>query len=140
MFASKLLKGVLIVKQDYRNISNYVKAGDSVYLDPCYDPIKRTSFAHYTPKRFSVEDREELFKFVIKLTKIGAKVILSNNNINKVKKLYEDAKFKINYVEASRCVNSDPDGRGKITELLITNYGWIRVWFNFEERSKSIYL
>ena len=34
--------------------------------------------------------------------------------------LYSD--FKIERVFASRAINSDPDGRGKISELLIRNY------------------
>ena len=42
---------------------------DLVYLDPCYDPLKRTSFANYTPERFCDADRENLYKFLEELSK-----------------------------------------------------------------------
>ncbi len=121
LLASKLLQGVIIKKQDFNKILPHIKNDDLVYLDPCYDPIKRTSFVHYTPKRFSEEDRTALFEFINKLNTLDAKVVLSNNDIKEVKTLYKND-YNINYVNAARCVNVDPRGRGKISELLITNY------------------
>ena len=57
-----------------------------------------------------------------KVDLLGGNVVLSNNNIREVKKLYAPGIFKINYVKAARCVNVNPEGRGRISELLITNY------------------
>ena len=118
--ASKLLQGVKIKRQDYRKIKEIVKARDFVYLDPCYDPIRRTSFANYTPKRFCQEDRIELAKFIQTLRKKKTNIILSNNNLPEVKKLYSN--LKIVEILAPRSINANPIGRKKIIELAISNF------------------
>ena len=117
--ASKLLKGVKIKHQDYRKIVSRVKRGDLVYLDPCYDPLTRTSFANYTPNRFSEEDRKELAKFVGQLRDKKVEVRLSNNDLPLIKKIYFD--YEIIPILAPRRINSNGKERGKIKELLITN-------------------
>jgi DNA adenine methylase len=121
LLAHRLLQGVIIKVQDYTEISNNINKGDLVYLDPCYDPIKRTSFVHYTPERFSITDRKKLFKFVRSINRKGANILLSNNNIKEVRELYRRAGFKINRVRATRCVNVDINNRGCVVELLIKN-------------------
>ncbi len=119
MLASKLLQGVIIQRQGYEEISSYVRRGDLVYLDPCYDPLKKTSFVHYTPERLQKDDREKLFNFMKSLRRKGARLVLSNNDLNEVEGMYSDAGFSIERVEASRCINCHADGRGRISELLI---------------------
>jgi DNA adenine methylase len=121
LFASKLLQGVDIIKQDYRDILSYLKKNDLVYLDPCYDPLKRTSFVQYTPDKFSLEDRRNLFEFMVNARMKGAILRLSNNKLNKVWKLYESAGFIIHEVKTCRTVNSNILDRGKISELIICN-------------------
>ena len=122
MFASQLLNGVDIRRQDYTKVLQYVKKDDLIYLDPCYDPLKKTSFVHYTRERFSIHDRTKLYEFIIRATRKGGRIILSNNNIKDIEEIYSKKGFNINYVEASRCVSVNPKGRGRIKELLITNY------------------
>lgn len=119
-FASRLLQGVKIKKQDYRKIKELVKVGDFVYLDPCYDPIKKTSFANYTPKRFCKADRIELARFIKVLRKKRVNIILSNNNLPEIRKIYSD--FKIKKILAPRSINADPVGRKKVIELAISNF------------------
>jgi DNA adenine methylase len=53
--------------------------------------------------------------------------MLSNSDTSFINKIYSEIKIKgklirINKVYAGRSVNSKGDGRGKITEVLITNY------------------
>ena len=119
-FASKLLQRVKIKKQDYRKIKTIVRAGDFVYLDPCYDPIKKTSFANYTPKRFCETDRIEIAKFIRILGEKRVNIILSNNNLPKIKEIYSD--FKIKKILAPRNINANPIGRKRIIELAISNF------------------
>ena len=121
LFASKLLQGVIIKKQDYRKISRYLRKNDLVYLDPCYDPLKRTSFVQYTPDKFSLEDRRNLFEFMVNARMKGAILRLSNNKLNEVWELYESAGFGIHVVKTCRTVNSNILDRGEISELLICN-------------------
>lgn len=116
--ASELLQGVKITCQDYREILEEIEPNSFIYLDPCYDPIKKTSFSSYTPSKFSIQDRLELFKFIKKAKSKRARVLLSNNDIPEIHKLY--SKFKIKKINANRFINSNGNGRGKITELLIS--------------------
>lgn len=121
-WASELLQDVEIRCQDYRDILPKVKKNDFVYLDPCYDPLKKTSFAHYTPERFQLSDRYKLYSFIIQINQKGAHFLLSNNDIEEVKTLYKKhPEFKINEVYAHRFINSDKAGRGQIRELAISN-------------------
>ncbi|MDE1871208.1 MAG: Dam family site-specific DNA-(adenine-N6)-methyltransferase [Candidatus Micrarchaeota archaeon] len=122
IFASQLLQGTDIRVQDYNKILTHIERNDLIYLDPCYDPLKRTSFMHYTKDRFSMQDRAKLYDFMLKVRAKRANVVLSNNNIEDVENLYSSNGFTINHVEAARCVNVNPRGRGRIPELLITNF------------------
>jgi DNA adenine methylase len=117
LFASELLQGVEIIRQDYRGILDSVKKGDFVYLDPCYDPIKRTSFANYTPIRFCEQDRLNLYKFMYLLKSHQVSVILSNNDLPVIRKLYIE--FLIHLVQAPRSINSISSNRGLINEIII---------------------
>lgn len=119
--ASKLLQGVIIKKQDYTKILRHLRKDDLVYLDPCYDPLKKTSFVQYTPDKFSLEDRRKLFEFMEKARSKEAILRLSNNKLNEVWRLYESAGFKIHIVNTCRTVNSNISDRGKIPELIIAN-------------------
>ena len=118
--ASKLLQGVIIKHQDYRDILKEVSPKSFVYLDPCYDPIKRTSFVSYTPKTFSDSDRIFLADFVHKLKMKGANVLLSNNDLLEVRKLYPT--FYIDQIFAPRSIGARMSDRKKIMELAIHNY------------------
>lgn len=118
--ASGLLKNVNIKLQDYREILKFVQKGDFVYLDPCYDPIKKTSFANYTPKRFCELDRINLSQFMRSLKNKDVKTMLSNNCIPEIRDLYND--FEINEIMASRSINSNPYGRNQIVELVIKSF------------------
>lgn len=123
LFASELLQGVKIIRQDYEKIKRFVKKGDFVYLDPCYDPLKKTSFANYTPKKFSSEDNKRLSMFVAELNGKDVKVLFSNNITENVKRYYkkEDG-FKQIIIYSFRSVGSREDYRGIMPEFLIKNY------------------
>ena len=44
----------------------------------------------------------------------------SNANTQFIRELYKD--FNIHVIEAKRSINSKGDGRGKVEEVIITNY------------------
>jgi len=122
LFASKLLKGVKIKCQDYWDILDLVKEEDFIYLDPCYDPLKKTSFANYTSKRFSDRDNLRLALFVKNLKEKKSNIILSNNVTENIGKLYPKKDFRKIIVHCSRSINSVSSNRGKIKEFLIKNF------------------
>ena len=117
--ASNLLGNkVKIRHQDYGAVLKSAEKNDFVYLDPCYDPIKKTSFANYTPIRFSEADRNVLYAFIENLRKRGTKVVLSNNDIPQIRSLYSG--YKISEILAPRFIGSKASYRSNLTELVIT--------------------
>lgn len=100
-----------------------------VYFDPPYRPISRTSsFNSYAADRFGDDKQRRLAAFFRRLhTEKGARLMLSNSdpkNVDPNDEFFDDlyAGFTIRRVSASRMINSVAAGRGKITEILVTNY------------------
>ena len=89
-----------------------------VYLDPPYEKLNEASFVSYSSQRYRLEN---LVSFIQLICHKKAYFILSNSDTPKVRETFKD--FNIIEVGASRNINSDGEGRKKITELLITNIG-----------------
>ncbi|MDS2867702.1 DNA adenine methylase [Streptococcus pneumoniae] len=98
-----------------------VRTGDFVYFDPPYIPLSETSaFTSYTHERFSFADQVRLRDAFKRLSDTGAYVMLSNSSSALVEELYKD--FNIHYVEATRTNGAKSSSRGKISEIIVTNY------------------
>jgi DNA adenine methylase len=121
---SKELKRVEIKHQDYKSILKNASKGDFVYFDPPYYPVSKTaSFTSYTASSFLDKEQIELRDTVLELHKRGCYIMLSNSDTPFINKIYSGHKgININKVQAGRAINSKGSGRGKITEVLITNY------------------
>lgn len=122
---SKALKNVKIYNEDYKKVLTRAKKGDFVYFDPPYYPVNKTSnFTNYTAKEFLEKEQEELRDTFVKLHKRGCFVMLSNSDTPFINKLYSNInkKVKVHKVLAGRNVNSDAKKRGKVKEVLVTNY------------------
>lgn len=118
---SKLLKKVKIIKGDFSECLKYVKKEDFIYFDPPYYPLKKgQSFTTYTKGNFLDKEQKQLKEVFSKLDKKGCKVMLSNSDTKFIKNLYKD--YKISFVQATRMINCDGKGRGKINEIVVTNY------------------
>jgi len=118
---SKLLKKVKIKIESFEKILNYAKKSDFIYFDPPYYPLKEgKSFTTYTKYNFLEKEQEQLAEIFKKLDKKGCKVMLSNSDTGFIKNLYKD--YKINIVKASRMISCEGSGRGKINEIVVTNY------------------
>ncbi len=122
--ASKALKNIEIKKQDYKEVLKKAKKGDFVYFDPPYYPISKTaSFTSYTSESFLDKEQIELRDTFVELHKRGCFVMLSNSDTPFINKIYSEPKgLRITKVQAGRAINSDASKRGKITEVLVTNY------------------
>ena len=122
--ASKALKNVEIKKQDYKEVLKKARKGDFVYFDPPYYPVSKTaSFTSYTSESFLDKEQIELRDTFVELHKRGCFVMLSNSDTPFINKIYSEPKgLRITKVQAGRAINSDASKRGKITEVLVTNY------------------
>ncbi|MGJ6088537.1 DNA adenine methylase [Streptococcus suis] len=110
-----------ILNKDFEEAVEDVRVGDFVYFDPPYIPLSETSaFTSYTHEGFSYEDQVRLRDTFMKLDEKGAYVMLSNSSSPIVEELYKD--FHIHKVEATRTNGAKSSSRGKISEIIVTNY------------------
>ena len=92
-----------------------------IYFDPPYYPISDSgNFTGYTLDGFTKEDQVRLRNLCDRLDQNGVRWLLSNSSSPFITDLYHA--YHIDYVMASRAINSDADGRGEIREVLIRNY------------------
>ncbi len=125
---NKLLQKVIILNEDFEQTLKYAKENTLFYFDPPYKPLSETSsFNSYTKYEFSDKEQIRLAEFCKKIDLLGYRWILSNSDVkgkepnnNFFDALYKQ--FNIKRVYARRNINSNPNKRGELTELLITNY------------------
>ena len=108
---------------DYRDVLENAERGDFVYLDPPYNPTSSTAnFTSYTNSGFKSEDQQRLAEIFRILTNRKCKVLLSNSDTPKIRKLYSDSDYTIERVEVLRSINSNASRRVGHRELLIRNF------------------
>lgn len=114
------LQNVEIYNLDFEEFCKSVKKGDFVYFDSPYIPESETAdFTSYTKGGFGLEEHKRLAKLYKELDKKGAKVMLSNNDVELIYELYTG--FNIDSFDVKRMINRNADKRtGR--EVIITNY------------------
>ena len=124
---SALLKNVEILCGDFAQTGKY--AGENVlyYFDPPYRPLTDTSaFTSYTTDGFNDAEQTRLRDFCDEIARNKSLFVASNSdpkNINDEDKFFDKLyeMFSIKRVSAARMINSKADGRGAISEIMITN-------------------
>lgn len=125
---SEKLQKVTIVCGDYRESADFIDEKTFVYFDPPYRPITNTAnFTAYTENLFTDDEQIKLAQFVDDMDKGGAKILISNSdpkNSNIDDNFFDDiySAYKIKRVVAARMINCNSEARGKIKELLISNF------------------
>lgn len=122
------LQKVTIVCGDYKQSAAFIDENTFVYFDPPYRPLTDTSsFTAYTEYKFSDEEQIELAKFVQSMHDKGALIVVSNSDPKNTDA--DDGFFDTLYsaqnikrVNATRMINCKSEARGKIRELLISNF------------------
>lgn len=124
---SKALQKVEILCGDYQATLKRAGGNTLFYLDPPYKPLSNTSsFNAYAKDVFGDAEQIRLRDFCHRLDKLKYGWILSNSDVkgkrgdsNFFDELYSG--FNIQRVNAKRLINSNPQKRGELKELLITN-------------------
>ena len=125
---SEKLQKVTIVCGDYKESANFIDKKTFVYFDPPYRPITDTAgFTAYTENLFNDNEQIELARFVDDMHRKGAKIVISNSdpkNTNAEDDFFDTiySAHNIKRVEAARTINCNSEARGKIKELLISNF------------------
>ena len=120
--------GVRIEHAAFDRVLQEARAGDFVYFDPPYAPLSATAnFRGYTGRGFSEADQERLQQALVALAGRGVQVLLSNSVAPSISRLYENnrevtaAGLKSWRFPARRAINSRPDRRGAVEELVVSN-------------------
>lgn len=125
--ASVVLQKVKILCGDFAQTLEYASENTLFYFDPPYKPLSETSsFTSYAKDGFGDNEQVRLKKFCDSIASKESLFIASNSDLKNIDpkdtffdNLYE--RFQIKRVLASRMINSDASGRGKLTEIMITN-------------------
>jgi len=122
------LENVTIHLSSFEECISWVRDSTFIYFDPPYRPISQTSqFISYSKNDFNDEDQKKLSHTFRNLDSENVKLLLSNSDPRNtdIDDLFFDELyhgFNILRIDAKRSINSNPEKRGKITELLIKNY------------------
>ena len=130
---SEVLKKVTIINRDFEETLKFADSNTLFYFDPPYKPLSETSsFNSYAKDEFDDSEQIRLAGFCEKIDMLGYRWILSNSDVkgkNPDDNFFDDlyGKYKIKRVLARRNINSNPDKRGELTELLIKNYAYEKI-------------
>ena len=124
---SMALKKAIILQTDFSNVLDFADKDTFIYYDPPYRPLKNSSFTTYAVEDFDDSEQIRLKKIFDQTHKAGALQMLSNSDPTNeapdpfFDDLYRD--YNIYRILAKRLINSKAEKRGKIREILVTNYG-----------------
>lgn len=125
---SELLQRVEILNGDFEDSFDCANGKTLFYFDPPYRPLSNTSsFNDYTKESFNDVAQVRLKEYCDIINKAGFHFMLSNsdgNSKNADDNFFDDLykEYQIERVWASRSINSNPNKRGKLTEILVHNY------------------
>lgn len=118
--AAAVLQRARLVHGSWRTTVAKAAAGDVVFFDPPYVPRDLTSnFTAYHADGFGDADQRELAAVALELVGRGVHVILTNNDVPRVRELYGSRRWKRQRVMMTRSVSCRSDRRGAVAELLI---------------------
>lgn len=124
---SVILQRVEILCGDFTQTGIYANKNSIFYFDPPYKPLTETSsFTSYTVRGFDDNEQIRLRDFCNNITANNAMFVASNSDPkeeceegNFFDKIYNH--FTIKRVYASRMINANASGRGKLSEIMVTN-------------------
>ena len=124
---SQVLQNVEILCGDFAETIAYAAPNALFYFDPPYKPLSKTSsFNSYAKEEFDDDEQIRLRDFCHQISAHKANFILSNSDVkgkdendNFFDEIYHA--YNIRRVMATRMVNANPDKRGKLSELMISN-------------------
>lgn len=120
-FAANGLRDVDLRCGDFFSIvSNEVKEGDFVYLDPPYAVQNSRIFRQYGPQTFGLEDLERLRETLEKIDSSGALFLLSYANCEEAKHFFCD--WPSIEVEVQRNIAGFAKHRRRASEILVSNF------------------
>jgi len=118
---STALQGVDLRVDDFEDVASRARTNDFVYFDPPYVPVSDSAdFTSYVPGGFGAAQQRRLAAVFAGLARRGVYAMLSNSDTPTVRELYRG--FRIDPVLAARFINSRGNKRGKVGEVVVSNF------------------
>lgn len=124
---SVALQRVEILCGDFAQTGKYADDNVLYYFDPPYRPLTDTSaFTSYTKEGFDDAEQRRLCDFCKQIAERKSLFVASNSdpqNVNNRDEFFDHLykMFSIKRVSAARMINSKGNGRGAISEIMISN-------------------
>lgn len=123
---SKLMQRVEILCGDFAETEKFAGENTIYYLDPPYRPLSETSsFTSYAKDGFGDAEQIRLRDFCARIAEKKAIFVASNSDPKEEtgESFFEQIyyQFKIKRVSATRLINANPNNRGFISEIMISN-------------------
>jgi len=124
---AKLLRRVRIRCDDFARTIEQAQKGDLIFADPPYTVRHHNNgFVKYNESLFSWSDQERLCEKLLKSSRRGVKVILSNADHASIRDLYKES-FQIIPISRSSVISAAAESRGQYKELLICNFDFPQI-------------
>lgn len=120
---SNVLQNTMIECGDYMESYKHIYNKTFMYLDPPYRPQNVNSFTKYNGYSFTEDDQLKLAGYCNSI-KDNVHFMLSNSDPQNNDLFFSNnySYCNINKTYSPRGINSNPKGRGIVSELVITNY------------------
>lgn len=116
-----LQSGRITIKSgDFADAVKNARSTAFVYFDPPYHSADSTNFTGYQAGGFNESEQTRLRDVYARLSRRGVRCLLSNADTPFIRELYQA--YTIETVLASRAINANADGRGRVSEVLIKNW------------------
>lgn len=123
---SNILQKVEILCGDFERTEVYARENTIFYLDPPYKPLSESSsFTSYTKNGFNDAEQVRLRDFCTRIAQQKTQFIASNSDPREItgesffERIYRH--FNVKRVFATRFINANSDGRGRVSEIMISN-------------------
>ena len=121
--AANVLRRAELVCGDFESTLEICGEGDVVYLDPPY-PKKRKDgigFNRYTRTPFTLDDHKRLAAAVIRLHRIGVRLIVTIPSSKEFISLFPKD-FRVSRVQSASLISCNGRSRGKFSESILKNF------------------
>lgn len=119
---SALLKKTELLAADFEEVIDNARSGDFIFADPPYTVRHNLNgFVKYNEKIFHWEDQVRLRDCLVRASKRGCIVLLTNANHPSIIELYEND-FELISLSRSSVIAANSKNRGMYEELVVKNF------------------
>lgn len=118
---SAALQGAQLRAASWESSVASARSGDFVFLDPPYLSDSTQNGTKYGTEEWGMSKHEKLAEACLALDMRGVQFVLTNSGEDELVDLYRDLGLTVNVAFVARAINSKPNRRGVVKELIVSN-------------------